>query len=359
MRESLTFDDVLLVPQYSEVLPSETCLSSYVSSRLSLNIPILSAAMDTVTEFSMALAMAQMGGLGVIHKNMSWEEQAEIIRKIRLQNCELPTAAAIGIGQAGLERADLLVREGVSALVVDTAHGHSRSVMDSAAEIKQRYPDVTLIVGNIVTPQAALCLAELGVDAVKVGIGPGSICTTRIISGVGLPQLTAVMDVSKALKDSGVTVIADGGMRYSGDIVKALSAGAHCVMLGGMLAGTDESPGDVVQVGDTLYKMYRGMGSIEAMHKGSAERYFQDKSAKKFVPEGVEGLVSYKGALSDVLYQILGGIRSGMGYLGARNLDELRRHAAFTRITHSGRSESHAHTLQHIKQAPNYLVSTK
>ncbi|WP_348662610.1 IMP dehydrogenase [Chlamydia vaughanii] len=357
MREALTFDDVLLTPQYSEVLPHETCLSSYISRSLSLNIPILSAAMDSVTEFSMALAMAEAGGLGVIHKNISAEKQADIIRQVKSHNPVLSTAAAIGIGQQGLERAEILVDAGVTALVIDTAHGHSKAVIDTAVIIKKHYPEITLIVGNIVTPQAALCLAESGVDAVKVGIGPGSICTTRIISGVGLPQLTAVMDVAAALKDSSVCVIADGGMRYSGDIVKALAAGAHCVMLGGMLAGTDEAPGEIIQTCEKTYKMYRGMGSIGAMHKGSAERYFQEKTAKKFVPEGVEGLVPYKGALSDVLYQIIGGIRSGMGYIGAHNLEELRQKAVFTRITHSGRSESHTHTLQHVQQAPNYLVA--
>ncbi|BAE81199.1 inosine-5'-monophosphate dehydrogenase [Chlamydia felis Fe/C-56] len=357
MREALTFDDVLLVPQYSEVLPGEACLSASVSESLDLAIPILSAAMDSVTELSMAIAMAEAGGLGVIHKNMDLDEQVSMVKHIKSQASSLAVGCSVGIGQQGLQRADVLVEAGVDAVVVDTAHGHSRLVLDTAKTLKKHYPSVTLIVGNIVSREAALCLGEIGVDAVKVGIGPGSICTTRIISGVGLPQLTAVMDVSEALRDSSVRVIADGGMRYSGDIVKALAAGAHCVMLGSMLAGTNEAPGEIVHVNEQAYKMYRGMGSLGAMKRGSAERYFQEHNAKKFVPEGVEGLVPYKGSLHDVLYQILGGIRSGMGYVGARNLEELRKNAVFARITHSGRTESHIHNLQHIQQAPNYLVS--
>ncbi|SYX09046.1 Inosine-5'-monophosphate dehydrogenase,inosine 5'-monophosphate dehydrogenase,L-lactate dehydrogenase (FMN-dependent) and related alpha-hydroxy acid dehydrogenases,inosine-5'-monophosphate dehydrogenase,IMP dehydrogenase / GMP reductase domain [Chlamydia poikilotherma] len=357
MREALTFDDVLLVPQYSDVLPQDTCLASSISGSLPLTIPILSAAMDSVTELSMARAMTVAGGLGIVHKNMDTSAQVSIVKQIKSQSSSLVVGGAVGIGQEGLERADALVEVGIDALVVDTAHGHSKLVLDTALTIKKNYPSVTLIVGNIVSRAAALCLAEIGVDAVKVGIGPGSICTTRIISGVGLPQLTAVIDVSEALRDSSVRVIADGGMRYSGDIVKALAAGAHCVMLGSMLAGTDETPGEVVRINEQAYKTYRGMGSLGAMKRGSAERYFQKNNAKKFVPEGVEGLVPYKGSLDDVLYQILGGIRSGMGYLGAHNLEELRQNAVFARITHSGRAESHIHNLQHIQHAPNYLIS--
>ncbi|MEF9497077.1 IMP dehydrogenase [Chlamydia sp. 04-14] len=357
MREALTFDDVLLVPQYSEVLPQDTCLASSLSESLALTIPVLSAAMDSVTELSMAKAMAVAGGLGIVHKNMDADQQVNVIKQVKSDDSSLVVGGAIGIGRQGLQRADVLVEAGIDALVIDTAHAHSKLVLDTALTIKKNYPSITLIVGNIVSREAALCLAEIGVDAVKVGIGPGSICTTRIISGVGLPQLTAIMDVSEALRDSSVRVIADGGMRYSGDIVKALAAGAHCVMLGSMLAGTDEAPGEIVQMNEQAYKMYRGMGSLGAMKRGSAERYFQENNAKKFVPEGVEGLVPYKGSLHDVLYQILGGIRSGMGYLGARNLEELRQNAVFARITHSGRSESHTHNLQHIQHAPNYLIS--
>ncbi|AAF39297.1 guanosine monophosphate reductase [Chlamydia muridarum str. Nigg] len=356
MREALTFDDVLLVPQYSEVLPQDACLTSSVSESLSLTIPILSAAMDSVTELSMATAMSVAGGLGIVHKNMDVNAQVAIVKQIKSQSTSSVIGGAVGIGQQGLERAEALVEAGIDTLVVDTAHGHSKLVLDTAFTIKKNYP-VTLIVGNIVSKAAALCLAEIGVDAVKVGIGPGSICTTRIVSGVGLPQLTAIMDVAEALHDSSVRIIADGGMRYSGDIVKALAAGAHCVMLGSMLAGTDEAPGEIVQINEHSYKMYRGMGSLGAMKKGSAERYFQKNNAKKFVPEGVEGLVPYKGSLHDVLYQILGGIRSGMGYLGAHNLEELRQNAVFSRITHSGRSESHIHNLQYIQHAPNYQIS--
>ncbi len=357
MREALTFDDVLLKPQYSEVLPQETCLSSSVSKSLPLSIPILSAAMDSITEFSMARGMAVAGGLGVVHKNLTVNEQVSVVKQIKSQDASFAVGCAVGIGQQGWERADMLVEAGVDALVVDTAHGHSRLVLDTAEYLKKNYPEVTLIVGNIVSREAALCLAEIGVDAVKVGIGPGSICTTRIVSGVGVPQLTAIMDVVEALRGSSVRIIADGGMRYSGDIVKALAAGAHCVMLGSMLAGTNETPGDIVHVHGQAYKMYRGMGSQGAMEKGSAERYFQECNAKKFVPEGVEGLVPYKGSLDDVLYQILGGLRSGMGYLGARNLEELQKNAVFVRITHSGKTESHIHNLQYVQGTLNYQIS--
>ncbi|CAG9045771.1 Inosine-5'-monophosphate dehydrogenase [Chlamydia abortus] len=254
--------------------------------------------------------MAVAGGLGVVHKNITVNEQVHIVEQIKSQDSSFAVGCAVGIGQQGWQRADILVAAGVDALVIDTAHGHSRCVLDTALYLKKNYPEVTLIVGNIVSREAALCLAEIGVDAVKVGIGPGSICTTRIVSGVGMPQLTAIMDVVEALHGSSVRIIA---------------AGAHCVMLGSMLAGTDEAPGDIVHVHGQAYKMYRGMGSQGAMEKGSAERYFQERSAKKFVPEGVEGLVPYKGSLDDVLYQILGGLRSGMGYLGARNLEELQK----------------------------------
>lgn len=350
MLEALTFDDVLLIPHYSEVLPSDVSLATSLSTALSLAIPVLSAAMDAVTEEEMAIAMAKEGGLGIIHKNMEIHRQASLVRYVKSHASMV--GAAVGVGKAGIERAEALVEAGTDVLVVDTAHGHSQRVLETARELST-YP-VTLVVGNIVSKEAACDLAEVGVHAVKVGIGPGSICTTRIVSGVGCPQLTAIMQVAGALKDSSVRVIADGGIRYSGDIVKALAAGAHCVMLGSMLAGTNEAPGEIVYIEDQPYKVYRGMGSLGAMRQGSADRYCQEKGAQKLVPEGVEGLVAYKGAISDVLYQILGGIRSGMGYLGAADLQMLKSHARFVRVTHSGKTESHVHNLHHIQQSPNY-----
>ncbi|SPN73333.1 Inosine-5'-monophosphate dehydrogenase,inosine 5'-monophosphate dehydrogenase,L-lactate dehydrogenase (FMN-dependent) and related alpha-hydroxy acid dehydrogenases,inosine-5'-monophosphate dehydrogenase,IMP dehydrogenase / GMP reductase domain [Chlamydia serpentis] len=356
-EEALTFDDVLLIPQYSEILPSEVCLKTAISKTLILDIPILSAAMDSVTETDMAIALAQEGGLGILHKNMSEIEQSSSVRKIKENLSDALVGAAIGTGLQGISRATNLVEAGVDVLVIDTAHGHSKAVFQTALEIKSLFPQITLIVGNIVTAEAALFLAEIGVDAVKVGIGPGSICTTRIVSGVGYPQITAIINVAKALKGFPVTIIADGGMCYSGDIVKALAAGAHSVMLGSMLAGTNEAPGEIIYIDEQPFKMYRGMGSLGAMEKGSADRYFQKQGEKKFVPEGVEGLLHFKGPVYNVLYQILGGLRSGMGYLGAKSLQDLRDRASFVRVTQSGRAESHIHNIQKVQPSPNYLIS--
>lgn len=355
MEEALTFDDVLLLPQYSEVLPSDVCIETRLSSSLSLSIPILSAAMDSVTELPMALAMAQLGGMGVVHKNLSKDAQSLCVQEFRkCTGKEMPIAAAIGIGNPGIERAQALVEAGVQALVIDTAHAHSKSVLQTAIQIKSLFPATTLIAGNIVTGEAAKQLADVGVDAVKVGIGPGSICTTRIVSGVGCPQITAILSVSQALQGSSVALIADGGMRYSGDIVKALAAGADCVMLGGMLAGTKEAPGEIVYIEEQAYKKYRGMGSIGAMKQGSADRYFQKQEQKKFIPEGVEGLVPFKGSVKDVLFHILGGLRSGMGYLGAKTLKELKKNTTFIKLSQAGRAESHVHNLYHVQRSPNY-----
>lgn len=355
MEEALTFDDVLLLPQYSEVLPSDVCIETRLSSSLSLSIPILSAAMDSVTELPMALAMAQLGGMGVVHKNLSKDAQTLCVQEFRkCSGKEMPIAAAIGVGDQGIERAQALVEAGVQALVIDTAHAHSKSVLQTAIQVKTLFPETTLIVGNIVTGEAAKQLADVGVDAVKVGIGPGSICTTRIVSGVGCPQITAILSVSQALQGSSVSLIADGGMRYSGDIVKALAAGADCVMLGGMLAGTKEAPGEIVYIEEQAYKKYRGMGSIGAMKQGSADRYFQKQEQKKFIPEGVEGFVPFKGSVKDVLFHILGGLRSGMGYLGAKTLKELKKNATFVKLSQAGRAESHVHNLYHVQRSPNY-----
>lgn len=357
MFEALTFDDVLLVPHYSEILPDEVDLSTSLSEKVHLKIPVLSAAMDTVTEGAMALALAQLGGMGIIHKNMTAQDQASIVASVKQTSSDLQVGAAIGVGDDGLSRAEALYNAGADALVIDTAHAHSKKVLCITKEIKRRYPETTLIVGNIASPEAALDLAEIGVRAIKVGIGPGSICTTRIVTGVGVPQLTAIMRVYNVLKGSGVRIIADGGIRYSGDIVKALAAGADCVMLGSMFAGCEESPGDVIDMQGCRYKAYRGMGSIGAMKQGSADRYFQKNNASKFVAEGVEGMVPYKGLLKDLLYQILGGVRSGMGYLGAKDLDTLKKRARFCQITQAGRNESHVHSLQKIEATPNYSCS--
>jgi IMP dehydrogenase len=487
LGKALTFDDVLLVPAYSSVLPKDTDLSTLLTRSIRLNIPLVSAAMDTVTEARLAIAMAQEGGVGIIHKNLSPREQAAQVRKVKrfeagvvidpitvapqmsvrevlglqqqhgisgfpvvvegkggakqvvgiitnrdlrfeedldasvadkmtpkerlitvaegaslddakrlmakhklervlvvgpgfelrglmtvkdvLKSTEHPLAckdalgqlrvgAAVGVGEGTDERVDLLVKAGVDVLVVDTAHGHSQGVLERVRWIKQHYPNVQVIGGNIATADAARALVEHGADGVKVGIGPGSICTTRIVAGVGVPQITAVSEVARALEGSGVPAIADGGVRYSGDIAKALAAGAHCVMMGSMFAGTEEAPGEVILYQGRSYKAYRGMGSIGAMQAGSADRYFQDDqaspSAEKLVPEGIEGRVPYKGSVVSIIFQLTGGVRSAMGYCGCRSIDEMRSRAGFVEITAAGMRESHVHDVQITKEAPNY-----
>lgn len=477
--DGLTFDDVLLVPAYSEVLPREVNLRTKFSRNITLNVPVVSAAMDTVTEWRMAIAIAREGGLGVIHKNMSIAEQARQVHAVKraengmiydpvtilrgstvadalnmmseyhiggipvvdtdgklvgivtnrdlrferntarlidevmtsenlvttssstnleeaadiLQShkieklpvvdadgkliglvtykditkakdkpnaCKdsrgrLRVAAGVGVTGDSMDRVDALVAAGVDAIVIDTAHGHSRGVVGVLEAVKAKYPEIDVVVGNIATGEAARYLVDHGADGVKVGIGPGSICTTRIIAGVGVPQLSAVYDVARALEGTGVPVIADGGIRYSGDIVKALAAGGDAVMLGGMLAGVEESPGDTIIFNGRKYKTYRGMGSLEAMERGSKDRYFQagESDVKKLVPEGIAARVPYKGTLYEVVYQMLGGLRSGMGYCGAHNIDELH-HAQFTRITGAGVAESHPHDVAITAEAPNY-----
>ena len=477
--DGLTFDDVLLIPAYSEVLPREVNLSGQFSRNIKLNVPLVSAAMDTVTESSLAIAIAREGGLGVIHKNMSiaeqarqvhtvkraengmiydpvtirrgssvadalammkeyhiggipvvdgdgklvgivtnrdlrfvrdlqrsidsvmtstnlvttstttnLEEAAEILQQHKIEKlpvvdgegkliglvtykditkakdkpnaCKdslgrLRVAAGVGVTPDSMERASALVEAGVDAIVIDTAHGHTKGVVGVLKEIKRAFPQIDVVVGNIATGEAARYLVDAGADGVKVGIGPGSICTTRIIAGVGVPQLTAVYDVAKALEGSGIPIIADGGIRYSGDIVKALAAGATSVMLGGMLAGVEESPGDTIIFNGRKYKTYRGMGSLEAMEKGSKDRYFQggENDVKKLVPEGIAARVPYKGSIYEVVYQMLGGLRAGMGYRGARTIDDLHR-AQFVRITNAGVAESHPHDVAITSEAPNY-----
>lgn len=477
--EGLTFDDVLLVPAYSDVLPREVNLTTRFSRRIELKIPIASAAMDTVTESKMAIAIAREGGIGVIHKNMTIAEQAKLVeivkraengmisnpvtilkgasvgdalalmseykiggipvvdgggylvgivtnRDLRFQRdmtrlidavmtkenlvttstttdlehaadilqqykieklpvvdkdnklvglltykditkakdkpmaCKdsrgrLRVAAGVGVTADVFDRIDALVNAGVDAIVIDTAHGHSKGVIETLKIAKQKYIEIDIIVGNIATGEAALALAEAGADAVKVGIGPGSICTTRVIAGVGVPQLSAIHEVSKALKGTGIPVIADGGIRYSGDIVKALAAGANTIMAGSLFAGVEESPGETIIFNGRKFKSYRGMGSLEAMEKGSKDRYFQDmeEDIKKMVPEGISARVAFKGSLFEVVYQMIGGLRAGMGYCGAHTIDELH-HAKFTRITNAGVAESHPHDVSITSEAPNY-----
>ena len=364
---ALTFDDVLLVPSFSDVLPREVNLQSRFTKNIILNIPLVSAAMDTVSEASMAIALARNGGISVIHKNMSIASQAEQVRKVKnagigeaVNACvdsfgRLRVAAGLGITEDVCERARSLVEEGVDAVVLDSAHGDSQGVIATLKKLKSVFPSLEVVVGNIATGAAAQRLIEAGADALKVGIGPGSICTTRVVAGVGVPQVSAIYDVSKVAEPAGVPVIADGGVRYSGDLVKALAAGGDTVMLGSMFAGTDEAPGDILEEGGQKFKAYRGMGSIDAMKAGSSDRYFQggQKAPKKLVPEGVVARVEYKGSVNDIIYQLLGGLRSGMGYCGARDVKSLHS-ARFVQITSGGLAENHPHDVTITAKAPNY-----
>lgn len=480
--DGLTFDDVLLVPSYSEVIPSQVDVSSFLTPEISLNIPFCSAAMDTVTESRLAIALAREGGIGIIHRNMSWEKQVAEVDKVKRSESgvivdpfylhpedlvkdavelmdhyhisgvpivderrrlvgiitnrdlrfvtdyqqpisgvmtrdnlvtapvgtdlegatkilmkhkieklpivdrdgtlkglitikdiqkardfpqaskdsrgRLRVGAALGVGDGALERAGKLVEAGIDVLVVDTAHGHSRAVVETVRLVRRKFPGVALVGGNIATGEAAEALIDAGADAVKVGVGPGSICTTRVIAGIGIPQLSAVMRVAEVAHSRGKTVIADGGIRYSGDVVKAVAAGADSVMIGSLFAGTDESPGEVVIYRGRSFKSYRGMGSLEAMKGGeSKDRYFQEgQEEEKLVPEGIEGLVPYKGPMSAIAYQLVGGLRSGMGYVGASNIEGLQRNAKFVRITGAGVKESHPHDVVITKEAPNYRM---
>lgn len=364
---ALTFDDVLLVPAYSEVLPREVSTKASFTRNISLNIPIVSAAMDTVSEKAMAIMLARKGGISVVHKNMSIEAQARQIREVKEYPAEgdkipcldaegrLRVAAGVGITTDVLDRVTALVEAGVDAIVLDSAHGDSHGVVEALRKIKAVYPELDTVVGNIATAEAAVRLIEAGADSLKVGIGPGSICTTRIIAGVGVPQISAIYDVAKAAEGSGVPVIADGGLRYSGDIVKALAAGGDSVMIGSMFAGTDEAPGEIFEENGRKFKSYRGMGSVDAMKAGSRDRYFQDgeDSTKKLVPEGVVARVPYKGSVADIIYQLVGGIRSGMGYCGAADIDALHT-ARFVRITANGLVENHPHDITITGNTPNY-----
>ncbi|NBS46491.1 MAG: IMP dehydrogenase [Betaproteobacteria bacterium] len=483
LGKALTFDDVLLVPAFSEVLPKDTSLATRLSRNITLNLPLVSAAMDTVTEARLAIAIAQEGGIGIVHKNLTPRQQAAEVAKVKryesgvlrdpvvitpthtvrqvmdlsdqlgvsgfpvvdggkvvgivtgrdlrfetryevpvsqimtprerlitvpegttpeqakallnkhklerllvvndafelkglitvkdiTKQTSFPNAArdaagrlrvgaAVGVGEGTEERVEALVKAGVDAIVVDTAHGHSKGVIERVRWVKQNYPQVDVIGGNIATGAAALALAEAGADAVKVGIGPGSICTTRIVAGVGVPQITAIDNVATALRGSGIPLIADGGIRYSGDVAKAIAAGASSVMMGGMFAGTEEAPGEIVLYQGRSYKSYRGMGSIGAMQQGSADRYFQEAStgnpnADKLVPEGIEGRVPYKGSVVAIVYQLAGGVRASMGYCGCASIDDMKNRAEFVEITSAGMRESHVHDVQITKEAPNY-----
>ncbi|VVE71119.1 IMP dehydrogenase [Pandoraea anapnoica] len=482
IQKALTFDDVLLVPAYSAVLPRDTSLKTKLTRNITLNMPLLSAAMDTVTEARLAIAMAQQGGIGIIHKNLKPAEQAREVSKVKRfesgvlrdpitipphmkvrdvialsrqhgisgfpvvegaqligivtnrdlrfesrldepvraimtpkeklitvregaspadaerlmhdhrlervlvvndafelrglmtvkditkateyplaskdEHGKLRVGAAVGVGADNEERVELLVAAGVDVIVVDTAHGHSQGVLDRVQWVKKHFPQIEVVGGNIATASAALALVEHGADAVKVGIGPGSICTTRIVAGVGVPQITAIANVAEALKETGVPLIADGGIRYSGDVAKALAAGAHTVMMGSMFSGTEEAPGEVFLYQGRSYKSYRGMGSVGAMKDGAADRYFQDpaNNADKLVPEGIEGRVAYKGSVNAILHQLTGGIRSSMGYLGCPSIKDLHEKAEFVEITSAGMRESHVHDVQIMKEAPNYHV---
>lgn len=369
VKEGLTFDDVLLIPAESHVLPNDVDLKVQLTSSLKLNLPFISAGMDTITEHEMAIAMAQAGGLGVIHKNMTIANQANEVKLVK--NTEVTSekaavdndhrllvAAAVGVTTDTFERASALIDAGANAIVIDTAHGHSAGVLRKISEIRAKFPNINLIAGNVATAAGTRALYDAGVDVVKVGIGPGSICTTRVVAGVGVPQITSIYDAANVAREYGKTIIADGGIKYSGDIVKALAAGGNAVMLGSMFSGTHETPGQIFEKQGQKFKAYRGMGSVGAMSQahGSSDRYFQGgvNEANKLVPEGVEACVTYKGYVKEVIFQLIGGLRAGMGYVGAPDLAALIENAQFVRITNAGLVESHPHDVQITKQAPNY-----
>ena len=351
IKEALTFDDVTLVPKYSSVLPSDVITETSLSKNLQLKIPLITSAMDTVTESKMAIAIAKAGGIGVIHRNLDVKKQILEIKKVKSQ--KLLVGAAVGAGDNEFIRAKKILKENIDLLVIDTAHGHTKKVGEIITKIKKIKPKkVTLCAGNVATSEAASFLVKLGVDIIKVGIGPGSICTTRLVAGIGVPQLSAILNVKKGLKKKKVKIIADGGIKFSGDIAKALAAGADAVMIGSLFAGTDEAPGKIIKKNGKLFKSFRGMGSIGAMNKGSADRYYQikQKDKSKYVPEGVEGFVKYKGKVDKIFYKLIGGLKSSMGYLGAKKLNLLRTNPKFVKITKAGFYESMVHNIDEIKK---------
>ena len=361
----LTYDDVLLLPDSSEVVPSEVDTRTSLTRKITLQIPLISAAMDTVTESAMAIAMAKLGGIGIIHRNLAIEEQVTHAKLVK--GADLIVGAAVGVGDDGFKRAEELIEVGVDVIVVDTAHGHHRAVLDAIERIKNKYSNQEIIGGNVATRAGAQALINAGADAVKVGVGPGSICTTRVIAGVGVPQITAIMEAAKACKKADVPLIADGGLQYSGDIAKAIVSGADSVMLGSLLAGCDESPGELIESGGKKFKRYRGMGSLGAMQSRgesksySKDRYMQDDvlSEDKLVPEGIEGKVAYRGPVADVVHQLVGGLRSGMGYAGAEDISALQKRGRLIQITSAGLQESHPHDVFDVSDAPNYPGSKR
>jgi len=354
IKEALTFDDVTMAPKYSVVLPSEVDTSSKLSPNLTLKIPLLSSAMDTITESKMAIAIAKAGGIGIIHRNLEIKKQIEEIKKVK--KLKLLVGAAVGAGPLELKRAEAILKEKVDLIVVDTAHGHSKKVAEIIKAIKKRKTNkTTLCAGNIATAEAAKFLIKLGVDIVKVGIGPGSICTTRLVAGIGVPQLSAILEVTKGINNK-VKIISDGGIKYSGDIAKALSAGADAVMIGSLFAGSAETPGKLIKKNGKLFKSFRGMGSVGAMNKGSADRYFQtkQKDASKYVPEGVEGFAKYKGGVKSIIYKLIGGLKSSMGYLGAKKVHNLKIKPNFVKITKAGFYESMVHNVDEVTKDNKY-----
>ena len=355
IKEALTFDDVTLAPRYSEVLPSDVDTKIVLSKNLTLKIPILSSAMDTVTESKMAIAIAKAGGIGIIHRNLDIKKQIYEVNKVKKKN--LIVGAAVGAGPKEIKRAEAILKEKVDLIVVDTAHAQTKKVSEIIKKIKKKKSKhTTLCAGNIATAEAAKFLIKLGVDIIKVGIGPGSICTTRLVAGIGVPQLSAILEVKKGTKNKKVSIISDGGIKFSGDIAKALAAGADAVMIGSLFAGTKETPGKLIKKNGQRYKNFRGMGSVGAMNKGSAERYFQkiQQDTSKYVPEGVEGLVKYKGDLKKIIYKLIGGLKSSMGYLGSKKIINLRNKPKFLKITKAGFYESMVHNIDEVKKESKF-----
>ena len=350
IKDSLTFDDVTLIPQYSSVLPSETITYTKLAHNLNLQIPLMSSAMDTVTESKMAIALSKSGGIGIIHRNLSIEKQVQEVKKVKKNN--FLVGAAIGVNSKDIERADELSKAKVDMIIIDTAHGHTQKVLFMIKKIKKKLKKCVLCAGNIATGKAAKFLADSGVDIVKVGIGPGSICTTRLVTGIGVPQLSAVLQVKKALKNYKTRIISDGGIKFSGDIAKAIAAGADAVMIGSLFSGTTESPGKIFKQKGKLFKNFRGMGSVGAMSIGSADRYYQKKlkNVSKYVPEGVEGIVKFKGPVNKIIYNLIGGLKSSMGYLGAKTIKDLQKKGEFVKITKAGFYESMVHNIDHVKK---------
>ena len=348
IKDSLTFDDVTLVPQYSSILPTDAITNCKLSKNLNLQIPLISSAMDTVTESKMSIAISKSGGIGVIHRNLAIQKQVAEVQKVKRKNYIV--GAAIGVNEKDLERAEELSRIKTDLIVIDTAHGHTKKVLNMIRKIKKKLKNSTLCVGNIATGKAAKFLADNGVDIVKVGIGPGSICTTRLVAGIGVPQLSAVMDVKKALKKYKTKIISDGGIKFSGDLAKAIAAGADAIMIGSLFSGTAESPGRIIRYKGKLYKNFRGMGSVGAMNAGSADRYYQkkNKDVAKYVPEGVEGMVKYKGSVKEIIYNLIGGLKSSMGYMGAKSITDLQKKGHFIKISKAGFYESMVHNVDHV-----------